>query len=257
MTLGFNPWVGKIPWRSKWPHTPVFSPEKSHKWRSLVGYSPWSHKELDRTYDWASTYPCNHHQENYQNVPLNLLTWKAELLIYHHVSWNCLTQCLFVKRVQNSKNRFLNESKDGLMINQGSIYIQTGCCNHSLLWLSRYIYIPKFFLKLFVILKQNKISMWRYNIEVDLRILCSLCVYMCICVYVCVCLLNLPLIQNSSLSPFYCTVLGLIHSILVVQVSLPIQLYLEYFSYCWEEGTQCNLRIIHFTQYILKQTHRS
>ena len=46
---GFNPWVGKIPWRRKWQSTPVFLPEKSHGRRSLVGYSPWGHKESDTT----------------------------------------------------------------------------------------------------------------------------------------------------------------------------------------------------------------
>ena len=38
---GFDPWVGKIPWRRKWQPTPVLLPEKFHGWRSLVGYSPW------------------------------------------------------------------------------------------------------------------------------------------------------------------------------------------------------------------------
>ena len=46
---GFNPWVGKIPWRRKWQPTPVFLPRKSHGWRSLAGYTPWCGKELDRT----------------------------------------------------------------------------------------------------------------------------------------------------------------------------------------------------------------
>ena len=33
---GFNPWVGKIPWRRKWqPTPPVFLPGKSHGQRSL------------------------------------------------------------------------------------------------------------------------------------------------------------------------------------------------------------------------------
>ena len=32
----FNPWVGKIPWRSKWQPTPVFLPGKSHGHRSLA-----------------------------------------------------------------------------------------------------------------------------------------------------------------------------------------------------------------------------
>ena len=44
-----DPWVRKIPWRRKWQSTPVFSPGKSHGQRSLVGYSPWGHKELDTT----------------------------------------------------------------------------------------------------------------------------------------------------------------------------------------------------------------
>ena len=33
----------------KWQPTPVLLPGKSHGWRSVVGYSPWSHKESDTT----------------------------------------------------------------------------------------------------------------------------------------------------------------------------------------------------------------
>ena len=36
---GFNPWVGKIPWKRKWKPTPVFLPGELHGQRSLVGYS--------------------------------------------------------------------------------------------------------------------------------------------------------------------------------------------------------------------------
>ena len=50
----FNPWVRKIPWRREWQPTPVFLPGKSHGQRSLVGYSPWGCKELDRT-EWLLT----------------------------------------------------------------------------------------------------------------------------------------------------------------------------------------------------------
>ena len=39
--LGFDPWIGKIPWRRKWQPTPIFLPRKSHRQRSLVSYSPW------------------------------------------------------------------------------------------------------------------------------------------------------------------------------------------------------------------------
>ena len=44
---GFDPWVGKVPWRRAWQPTPVFLPGESHGQRSLVGYSPWGHKESD------------------------------------------------------------------------------------------------------------------------------------------------------------------------------------------------------------------
>ena len=33
----------------EWQPTPVFLPRESHGQRSLVGYSPWDHKESDMT----------------------------------------------------------------------------------------------------------------------------------------------------------------------------------------------------------------
>ena len=45
----FDPWVKKIPWRRKWQPSPVLLPGKSHRQRSLVGYSPWDCKESDTT----------------------------------------------------------------------------------------------------------------------------------------------------------------------------------------------------------------
>ena len=41
---GFNPWVGKIPWRRERLPNPVFSPGDFHGL-----YSPWGHKESDTT----------------------------------------------------------------------------------------------------------------------------------------------------------------------------------------------------------------
>ena len=37
---GFDPWVGKIPWRKIWQSAPVFLPGESHEQRRLVGYRP-------------------------------------------------------------------------------------------------------------------------------------------------------------------------------------------------------------------------
>ena len=47
--LGFDPWVGKIPWRRKWQPTLVLLLGKFNGQRSLVGYSPMGCKELDTT----------------------------------------------------------------------------------------------------------------------------------------------------------------------------------------------------------------
>ena len=38
-----------ILWRRRWQPIPVFLPGESHGWRTLVGYSPWGHKESDTT----------------------------------------------------------------------------------------------------------------------------------------------------------------------------------------------------------------
>ena len=46
---GFDPWVGKIPWRSEQLPTPVFWPGEFHGQRSLAGYSPGGRKDLDTT----------------------------------------------------------------------------------------------------------------------------------------------------------------------------------------------------------------
>ena len=45
---GFDPWVGKIPWRRAQQCTPVFLLGKNpHGQRSLAGYHSWGHKESD------------------------------------------------------------------------------------------------------------------------------------------------------------------------------------------------------------------
>ena len=41
--------VRKVPWKKEWQPTPLFLLGEVHGQRSLVGYSPWSCKELDTT----------------------------------------------------------------------------------------------------------------------------------------------------------------------------------------------------------------
>ena len=42
---GFDPWIGKVPWRRAWQPTPVFLPANSYRQRSLAGYSPWDQSQ--------------------------------------------------------------------------------------------------------------------------------------------------------------------------------------------------------------------
>ena len=66
----FSPWVGKIPWTRKWQPTPVFMPGEAHGQRSLVGCSPWGHKESDMT-EWLT----------------NTQTQTHRLLVQHGFKW--------------------------------------------------------------------------------------------------------------------------------------------------------------------------
>ena len=43
---GFDPWVGEMPWGTKWQPTPASLPGKSHGQRSLAGYSSWGRKRV-------------------------------------------------------------------------------------------------------------------------------------------------------------------------------------------------------------------
>ena len=44
---GFDPWIGKIPWRREWLPTAVFLSGKPHGQRSLSSYHPLGRKESD------------------------------------------------------------------------------------------------------------------------------------------------------------------------------------------------------------------
>jgi len=47
--LGLIPGSGRFPWSREWLPSPVFLPREFHGRRSLVGYSPWGHKEPEMT----------------------------------------------------------------------------------------------------------------------------------------------------------------------------------------------------------------
>ena len=60
-----------MPWRRKWQPTPVFSPGKSQGQRSLEGYSPWGHKELDKLSNWTQ-------HNNKTTCVMSDTTWDTE-----------------------------------------------------------------------------------------------------------------------------------------------------------------------------------
>ena len=65
----FDCWVRKIPWRREWQPTPVFFPGEFHGHRILVVYSPWGHKESDRTEQLTLSFPgSSDSKESARNV---------------------------------------------------------------------------------------------------------------------------------------------------------------------------------------------
>ena len=75
---GFDPWVGKIPWRRKWQSTPVLLPGKYHCQRSLVGCSPWGCKESEIT--WATSLRLHSLVPQFlKNPPAMRETWVRSL----------------------------------------------------------------------------------------------------------------------------------------------------------------------------------
>ena len=79
---GFDPWVGKIPWRRERLSTPVFWPGEFHGL-----YSPWAHKELDMT-EWLS---LSHTQAAVSSPEIALFLLLGSDIISR---WKCLL-CIF------------------------------------------------------------------------------------------------------------------------------------------------------------------
>ena len=85
---GFDPWVGKIPWRRKWQPNLVLLPGKSHGQRSLEGYSPRSCRRVGPdlvTITTATTTNTIGLEVGVQQTPTCLCCYS--------VSQSCLTLC--------------------------------------------------------------------------------------------------------------------------------------------------------------------
>ena len=67
------PGSGRFPWRREWLPTPGFLPGEFHGQRSLVGYSPWGHKESD------TTEPLSHFQKHTHTHSLTHMRYILQL----------------------------------------------------------------------------------------------------------------------------------------------------------------------------------
>ena len=69
--------VVRLTWKREWQPTPVCLPGEFQGQRNLVGYSPWSHKELDTT-EWI-THTHTH------TVRLKYIHFQPRFLYYFHI----------------------------------------------------------------------------------------------------------------------------------------------------------------------------
>ena len=66
-------------WRRKWQPIPVFLPGNPYGQRSLVGYSPWDHKELD------TTQRLNHNTYGHRDN----LKHSLQIKLFKHTQYEC------------------------------------------------------------------------------------------------------------------------------------------------------------------------
>ena len=84
----FLTYIQISPWRRKWQPTPVFLSEKSHGQRSLAGYSPWGHKELD------TTEQLNHHHHRFVRKQVSWSGIPISIRIFHSLLWSTQSKVL-------------------------------------------------------------------------------------------------------------------------------------------------------------------
>ena len=113
---GFDPWVRKILWRRKWQSTAALLPGKSHGWRSLIGYSPWGHKELDMT----------------ERLHFHSSDFKSTIC-----SIQKCTICCIVPGEKVDKKLTSVVQKLRLMVSESCDWLQSGCSMMGQLWVFR------------------------------------------------------------------------------------------------------------------------
>ena len=92
----FYPWVRKIPWRREWLPTPVFLPGEFHGQRSLVGYSSWSHKELDMTEQLTGNIIIRGAKNHQSITKFSFSSWQMKILCIYRRSQAIFSYFIFV-----------------------------------------------------------------------------------------------------------------------------------------------------------------
>ena len=94
-------------WRRKWQPTPTFLPRKSHGQRSLVGYSPWSHKESDTPEQLHFHCKWNTPKCQSRRTCIHLLLWEFQnynLLLNNHRQENLGSHQKKISHIQGQRS---------------------------------------------------------------------------------------------------------------------------------------------------------
>ena len=98
-------WVQSLdredPLEKEWLPTLVFSPGKSHGQRSLMGYSPWGHKELDRTEPLTLTLSYLFKWKLFLRSPWIIIHWILVLILYHVYNSYIVYMIWFMKFIKS------------------------------------------------------------------------------------------------------------------------------------------------------------
>ena len=97
----FNLWVEKIPWRWKWQPTPVFLSGKSHRQRSLAGYSTWGQKWVRHDFKQLNSFLC--FSSNYKSQEDSNFVLLIKAFLAH--GWYSVTVCWMNKRKKEQKKK--------------------------------------------------------------------------------------------------------------------------------------------------------
>ena len=109
--------------RRKWQPTPVFLPGESHGGKSLVGYSPWGHKESDTT-ELLPTKVCYYYWRSKSILKLVFC-----LFVFTHRIWKLIKETVKISNLHGFQDPRKAEKP------LPSLHFVSGLLSHYLIWL--------------------------------------------------------------------------------------------------------------------------